>query len=71
MKSDPENLTHKQTLLLDNIYASLVTLVAIKVRQEEGETKRSFEPYVDEAHKLIMEAKHRIHEITLEKQNYF
>ncbi|MHB8840987.1 MAG: hypothetical protein ACYC56_04225 [Candidatus Aquicultor sp.] len=67
-----ENPVDIQLLKLDNIYASLVTLVAVQLRKEEGETKKSFDPYIDEAHKLIMEAKQRIHEITLPDQHdYF
>lgn len=67
-----ENPTDIQLLKLDNIYASLVTLVALQLRQEEGETKKSFDPYIDEAHRLIMEAKQRLHIITRpEKHDYF
>ena len=69
---DDNNPVDIQLLKLDNVYASLVTLVALQIRQEDGETKKSFDPYVDEAHKMIMDTKRRIHEITLpEKHNYF
>lgn len=63
-KVDENNPVDVQLLKLDNIYASLVTIVALQLRQEEGETKKSFDPYVDEAHKYVMDAKRRIHEIT-------
>ena len=69
---DDNNPVDIQLLKLDNVYASLVTLVALQIRQEDGETKKYFDPYVDEAHKMIMDTKRRIHEITLpEKHNYF
>ncbi len=63
-KADLKNPVDVQLLKLDNIYASLVTLIALQLRQEEGETKKSFDPYVDEAHKYVMGTKRRIHEIT-------
>lgn len=69
---DPKILEQNNTLLLDNIFASFVTLIALQLREEESEAKKNISEYIDPAFKLIMESKKRIHEITIfQEHNYF
>ena len=63
-KRTAEEIAEDKGILLDNLFASHVTLIAQGIMHQEGE-KYKPEHYIDEAYRLVMRAKHRIHEITL------
>jgi hypothetical protein len=71
MKMDLDDINHNKTFLLDNIYAALVTQIALTIQQTEGDKYKTFEPYVDKAVKLVKQTKFRVHETYIEKDFYF
>lgn len=70
--SNDYDIPASQAILIDNIYALLVTQYAQSLREKDKDaSSRSENYFIDLAHKMVMKTKRRIFEIKLMEDKYF